>query len=56
METLKGEDEMPQGMKMINNKTDLLNVFFDTLVTDMPFRNFTLRFYAKMLLEMEPNF
>ena len=52
----KGEDEMPHGMKMIESKTDLMNVFFDILVTDMPFRNFTLRFYSKMLLEMEPQF
>ena len=47
---------MPHGMKMIESKTDLMNVFFDILVTDMPFRNFTLRFYSKMLLEMEPQF
>ena len=51
----KGE-EMPHGMKMIESKTDLMNVFFDILVTDMPFRNFTLRFYSRMLLEMEPQF
>ena len=43
-------------MKIVKNKTDLLNVFFDILITDMPFRNFTLRFYTRMLLELEPNF
>ena len=56
-EEVKANDPLiPQGMKMITNKTDLMNGIFDILVTDMPFRNFTLRFYTKMLLEMEPGF
>ena len=50
------DEDFPQGMKFVKNKTDMLNVYFDILITDMPFRNFTLRFYTRMLLENEPNF
>ena len=38
---------MPRGM--ISTKSDLLNIYFDVLTTDMPWRNFTLRLYARML-------
>ena len=34
---------------MIETKSDLLNLFLDVLTTDMPFRNFTLRLYTRML-------
>ena len=39
---------------MIETKSDLLNLFLDVLTTDMPFRNFTLRLYTRML-KMEDN-
>ena len=39
---------------MIETKSDLLNLFLDVLSTDMPFRNFTLRLYTRML-KMEDN-
>ena len=34
---------------LIETKSDLLNLFLDVLTTDMPFRNFTLRLYSRML-------
>ena len=44
------------GMRMITDKSIMLSSFFDLLITDMPFRNFTLRFYARMLFDLAPNF
>ena len=39
---------------LIETKSDLLNLFVDVLTTDMPFRNFTLRLYTRML-KLEDN-
>ena len=46
--------ESPIGMRQIKDKSDLLSLYFEVLTTDMPFRNFTLRLYTRML-QVEDN-
>lgn len=36
------------GMRQITTKSDLINLYFEVLTADMPFRNLTLRLYARM--------
>ena len=33
----------------ITNKSELLSLFFEVITAEMPFRNFTLRLYTRML-------
>jgi len=42
------------GMRQIKDQRDLLSLYFEVLTTDMPFRNFTLRLYTRML-QVEDN-
>ena len=49
-EELAGAESAAPMRGLIATKTDLLNQYFDVLTCDMPFRNFTLRLYARMLL------
>ena len=34
---------------MINNKSELLQLYFEVITAEMDFRNFTLRLYTRML-------
>lgn len=42
-------DCMPM-MKMLRTKTDLMDIFFDVLMANVPMRNFTARLFTRLLL------
>ena len=49
-EKIDEELMMAKAMGGIKTKSDLLNHYFEVIVSQTPFRNFTLRFFARLLL------